>query len=185
MEDQTIIALYWQRDEAALDETAKKYGGYCHAVAYNILGCGMDAEECVNDTWLHAWHAIPPQRPLFLGAFLSRITRNLCLSRIRRLSAKKRGASQAELALSELDECIPARNKVEDELEARELAESINRFLAGLKESERNIFMARYYHFAPTADIARRTGSSVSKVNTTLSRTRAKLRKFLKEEELC
>ena len=185
MDDQAIIDLYWQRDEAALDETAKKYGGYCHAVACNILDCGMDAEECVNDTWLHAWHAIPPQRPLRLGAFLTRITRNLALSRIRRLCAKKRGASQAELALNELDECIPSRCRVEEALEAKELAESINLFLSGLKESERNIFMARYYHFAPVGDIARCTGSSVSRVNTSLSRTRAKLRKFLKEEELC
>ena len=185
MNDQEIIELYWNRDERAIPATAEVYGAYCYTIAHNILSLAQDAEECVNDTWLHAWHAIPPQRPLCLGAFLSRITRNLCLSRIRRLSAKKRGASQAELALSELDECIPARNKVEDELEARELAESINRFLSQLKESERNIFMARYYHFAPTADIAKRTGSSVSRVNTTLSRTRAKLRKFLKEEELC
>ena len=185
MNDTQIVELYWQRDPAAISETQAAYETYCYTISRRILENHEDTEECVNDTWLRAWNAIPPQRPLCLGAFLSRITRNLCLSRIRRLSAKKRGASHAELALSELDECIPARNKVEDELEARELAESINRFLAGLKESERNIFMARYYHFAPTADIAKRTGSSLSKVNTTLSRTRAKLRKFLKEEELC
>ena len=38
-------------------------------IARLILAVEEDAEECVNDTWLHAWNAMPPQRPSILSAF--------------------------------------------------------------------------------------------------------------------
>ena len=77
MEDETIIDLYFAREERAISETGKKYGGYCRSIAFNILHSHEDTEECVSDTWLHTWNAIPPTRPGCLRAFLGRITRNL------------------------------------------------------------------------------------------------------------
>ena len=37
MEDETIIDLYFAREERAIAETGKKYGGYCRTIARNIL----------------------------------------------------------------------------------------------------------------------------------------------------
>ena len=91
MEDSAIIDLYWAREERALSETDTKYGGYCRSIAHNILRNREDTEECVSDTWLHAWNAMPPQRPSILSSFLGRITRNLSFDRCRRQNAEKRG----------------------------------------------------------------------------------------------
>ena len=121
MEDSAIIDLYWAREERALSETDAKYGGYCRSIAHNILKNREDSEECVSDTWLHAWNAMPPQRPSILSSFLGRITRNLSFDRCRRQNAEKRGGGSLPLALDELSECVPAPGRVEQALEAREL----------------------------------------------------------------
>ena len=102
MEDSAIIDLYWAREERALSETDAKYGGYCRSIAHNILKNREDSEECVSDTWLHAWNAMPPQRPSILSSFLGRITRNLSFDRCRRQNAEKRGGGSLPLALDEM-----------------------------------------------------------------------------------
>ena len=107
MEDTAIIDLYWKRDEQAIVETDQKYGKYCHTVAYNVLNDVEDSRECVNDTWLHAWNAMPPHKPSILSTFLGKITRRISLDRLRRNNAEKRGGGQAALSLDELMECIP------------------------------------------------------------------------------
>ena len=111
MEDQKIIELYFDRNETAISETDKKYGSYCHTIAYRILQNLPDAEECVNDTWLRAWNAMPPQRPSVLRQFLAKITRNLSLDRWRGANAEKRGGGEAALALEELGECVSTSTK--------------------------------------------------------------------------
>ena len=108
MEDQQIIQLYWDRREQAIWESDRKYGAYCRSIARRILAVEEDAEECVNDTWLHAWNAMPPQRPSILSAFFGKLARNLSLDRWRRNRAAKRGGDQVELALHELGDCLPA-----------------------------------------------------------------------------
>lgn len=54
MDDKQILELYSERSEAAISETADKYGKYCYYIAYNILYDNQDREECVNDTYLKA-----------------------------------------------------------------------------------------------------------------------------------
>ncbi len=106
MEDHAILALYFARDERALDETAKKYGDGCYAVSYQILRSHQDAEECVSDTYIRAWNAIPPKKPTFLGAYLMKIVRNLSLSAYQAARAKKRGGGQVEALSRELADCV-------------------------------------------------------------------------------
>ena len=116
MDDSRIIALYFNRDETAIEETNRKYGAYCYTVANNILSSHEDAEECVNDTWMRTWNSIPPQRPQVLKLFLLRITRNVSLDRLKAVKAKKRGGGETELAIEELSECIPGAGDVIDEM---------------------------------------------------------------------
>ncbi len=107
MVDEEIIALYWQRDELAIEQTKMKYGKYCRTIAFNILGDGLDAEECENDTYMAAWHAIPPERPESLVAYLGRIVRNLALKKLRHRKTIKRGGEEVMLSYEELQECLP------------------------------------------------------------------------------
>ena len=182
MEDSKIIDLYWARKEQALSETDAKYGSYCRTIAHNILHNHEDTEECVSDTWLHAWNAMPPQRPGVLSAFLGRITRNLSFDRCKYQQAEKRGGGVLPLALDELGECIPARSGVEHELEHRELAAAIDAFLRTLPEKECNLFLRRYWYVDSIADIAARYGMKENTVKSVLFRTREKLRKYLGKE---
>lgn len=182
MDDAAIVELYWQRQERALDESKTKYGAYCTSIAQRILNDRLDAEECVNDTFLGAWNAMPPHRPSCLGTFLGKIARNLSLKRWRTRSAAKRGGGEVALSLDELEECVPAGERIDERLEAEELARTIDAFLGGLSADDRRIFVCRYWRFDAVADIAARFGFTQSKVKMSLKRTRDKLYDHLKEE---
>ena len=108
MEDYQIVDLYWARKEKAIAETEKKYGKMLHSLSYSLLSSHEDAEECVNDTYLGAWNTMPDARPMYLGSFLSKITRRLSIDRWRREHRAKRGGVAA--VVEELSECIPDDN---------------------------------------------------------------------------
>jgi len=182
MEDHQIIELYELRDERAIEETKSKYGKYCFSIANNILADELDAEECVNDTWLKLWSSIPPERPASLKAFAAKITRNLSFNRYRSKTAEKRGGGETELALSEMEEFLSDTADVTSEFERRELVKTLNRFLYSLAERERNIFISRYFYVDSVADIAKAFSIKESNVLMILSRTRKKLRITLERE---
>lgn len=182
MDDRQIVALYWARSEQAIAETSAKYGGYCLEIALRILSVREDAEECVNDAWLRAWNAMPPHRPGRLDTFLGKITRNLSLDRWRLVCAQKRGQGQTALALAELEACIPAPNSVEGDLDAKALAESLDRFLAALPQEKRVLFVQRYWYLCSVKDIAARFGMQERTAASTLSRLRRQLRAHLEKE---
>lgn len=182
MDDNDILDLYFTRDEGAIEATAQKYGAYCSAVARNILDDPQAVEECLNDTWLRCWNAIPPQRPLSLKSFAGRITRNLALTCLRAKDAQKRGGGQAELALDELSECVSGEPTPEDALDRQAVQEALDRFLGGLTEPQRSLFLRRYWYLDSISQLARRFGMSESRAATTLHRLRARLKKHLTQE---
>lgn len=182
MEDKQIVDLYWARSEKAISETEIKYGRYCYYIAHNILHNHEDSEECVNDTYLKAWKAMPDQRPSKLSAFLGKITRNLSLNRWELYNAEKRGSGQIPLALDELHACIPSSDHVEQMVDDLALAEIFNRFLATLSKEKRVIFMRRYWYLSSIAEIAAEYSISESKVKMSLLRSRNALRRVLEEE---
>lgn len=182
LEDRQIIELYWRRDEDAVSETAGKYGTYCFAIAESILHSAEDSEECVNDTWLRAWNAMPPQRPRVLRLFLARITRNLSFDRFQARNAERRGGGEIFLVLDELAECLPGGADTEAACEARELEQCVRRFVRSLPEREGNVLVRRYFFAESAADIARRYGLTENHVAVILSRTRKKLGACLLEE---
>lgn len=180
MEDAEIIALYRERNEHAISQTKSKYGKMIYNVAYNILHSHEDSEECENDTYLGAWNTIPPEHPVSLPAYLSRLARNISISRFRANRAEKRGGGEVVLSLHELEECIPAQQELDTD--ALRLAEVLNAFLAALKKTERAVFVCRYFRCDTVEDIAKRFGFGQSKVKMMLKRTRDKLRKTLEQE---
>ena len=182
MEDHAIIDLYWAREERALEETDRKYGPYCRTIAHQILHSREDTEECVNDTWLRAWNAIPPQRPCVLSAFLGKITRNLSLDRCRLTRADKRGGGTVAVALEELGDCVPSSNSVEQAVEYTELTRQLDTFLRTLPEKECCLFLRRYWYLDSTRDMSARFSMSESSVKTMLHRTRNKLRTYLTQQ---
>lgn len=182
MEDEQILDLYFARDERAVAETDRKYGGYCFSLANTILHDDQDAEETVSDTYLKVWTVIPPKRPSVFKMFLAKITRNLAFSRWRSYTAEKRGGGEMALVLEELEDCIAAPGGVEDRVNARELARAIRTFLNTLPAREQDIFLRRYFFVEESDVIAKRYGMKPATVLRTLSRIRMKLKKHLTQE---
>ena len=181
MEDNKIIELYWERSQTAITETQNKYGRYCHYIAYNILYSNEDSEECVNDTYLRAWDSMPPHRPERLSAFLGKITRNLALDRYDRSRAQKR-SSNVEVALGELEECIPDARGELSAVDEIVLKDAINGFLASLPVRTRKVFVRRYWYLSTVKDIACDLDMSESNVKVLLLRTRQRFKSYLEKE---
>lgn len=181
MDDQKIINLYWSRDERAISETRSKYGNYCTAISMNILANHEDAEECVNDTWLHAWNAMPPQRPNRLSTWLGKITRNLSLQRLESYCAEKRGGGQFSLALSELEECLSDPSSIDNIADSSALSETINHYLLSGSQEKAAAFIGRYYYFYSLREVANHLGISEGKAKSLLFRTRQGLKAYLFE----
>ena len=182
MEDILIIDLYFERNEQAIAETQNKYGRYCYCIANNILANEQDSEECVNDTYVKTWNAIPPQKPNNLKLFLARITRNLAFDKVKNETRKKRGGNNLELALDEVSEIISDGESVEAELESKEFMKRVNSFLYMLPSRDCNVFVSRYFYLESMESIAKKYGLSVANVSKILSRTRVKLKDFLNNE---
>ena len=180
MNDLGIIDLYFARNEDAIKQTDIKYGRLCHKIAYNILNNNEDSEECVNDTYIGLWNAIPPTRPNSLMAFICKITRNLSLRRLEAMTRQKR--SQGVLvSLDELAEILPDES-IDIGISDEDIGYMISRFLHNEKEYIRNVFVRKYYFFDSVSDIAKRYGFTESKVKNMLYHTRTKLKDYLIKE---
>lgn len=180
MEDYEIVDLYWARSEDAINATKRKYEVMLMGISKSLVPTYQDAEECVNDTYLAAWNSMPEERPIYLGAFLSKIVRRLSISKLRSSNAKKRGG--ADTIIEELTDCIPSSFNVESEYQNKLLAEAINKFLESLNEEKRYVFVRRYFFSNSVSVIASHLKISEGKVKTVLFRTRIALKKFLEEE---
>ncbi len=179
--DGEIVALFFARDERALAECRAKYGGWCLAAAEHILSSREDAEECVNDALLRAWNAIPPEKPLYLGAFLAAVVRRLALDRYRAEAAEKRGGCEVRLCLDELAEAVGAGGEWEPE-KRNDLRDALERWLRSQSSAARRIFLLRYWYAYPLKDVARLCGTSEGAVKMSLGRSKKRLRAFLKKE---
>lgn len=182
MNDNEMIDLFFARDPQAIQAAKDTYGGYCAYIAGNLLQNRMDQEECLNDTWLRAWNAIPPSRPQHLGPFLGKITRNLALNRIRREQTQKRGGGTVQVAVDELNECIPSVGDAFDALEEKRLTQLLNTFLAELPQEKRAAFVLRYYYGTSITDIAGQLRCSESRIKSMLHRMRKQLKTYLEQE---
>ena len=181
MEDQQILDLYFARSESAITETDRKYGRYCHSIAYNILEDHEDAEEIVNDTYLKAWNTIPPNRPEPLKPYVGMISRHLSLDRYEEYHTQKRGG-QVPLVLEELAECIPDNDSREDIGESVALKDALAKFIRSLPDKTQMIFLRRYWYASSAAEIAEEYGMRENSVNVLLHRTRKKLKDHLQKE---
>lgn len=181
MDDGKIIELFWSRSQEALERTREKYGALCGSLAGRLLRSAEDVEECVNDAYMALWDAIPPARPDHLGAYLSRIVRNLAMTRLDYLTAEKRNR-EAEVSFEELSECVGGGTDPAELYQGKALGEAMAAFLRTRDPDSRRYFLRRYYFFDSVKEIARHFGVSESKVKLKLFRTRNALKEYLIKE---
>ena len=182
MKDAEIVALYWDRNEEAIQQTQQKYGAYLTKIAYNILSDFEDSKECVNDTYLKAWNSMPPHRPGILSTYLGKIARQLSIDVFRKKHSTKRYASEYAASLDELGDSFPDSTAPEQTLDAKLLDDAINRFLRTLPDDARNTFIGRYYFFDSLKNVAAYCGMSEARAKSMLYRTRQSLKAYLVKE---
>ena len=182
MEDSRIVSLYWDRDEAAIDQTEKKYGKYLFKIANNILSDPEDSQESVNDAYLAAWDSIPPYRPNNLSTYLAKLTRRSAIDLLRKRTSQKRAPGEYALSLEELNNCISAGDTTDQAVSCQLLAQTIEQFLRQEDPQSRDVFLCRYYYMDSVKQIARHYAMSESKVKILLHRTRNRLREHLQKE---
>ena len=175
MEDRDIISLYFARNEDAIKESSDKYGKYVTGISMSILQNALDAEECVNDTWLKAWNSIPPQNPPSLKVYLGRLVRHLSIDRLRTLTRLKR-KRELEVALDELAECAAP-----DDEDVTALTHALDEFLEGLEPTDRKLFVGRYWHLYPVSRLANAYNLTPTNTSVRLHRLRERLRVHLAE----
>ncbi len=182
MKDIDIIRLYFSRSEKAIEETQRKYEGYCTAIADNILHSKQDSEECVNDTYLKVWETVPPRKPENFRTYLGRITRNLAINRYKSYTAQKRGGCTVDVVISELEGCIPSGASVEKQMDEKLIVALLEDFLKQQSDTKRSIFLRRYWYCEAISQIAEDFSVSESKVTSILYRMRLKLKEKLEKE---
>ncbi len=182
LSDETIIELYWARDERAICETDTKYRSYLWEIVRNILYDPLDCEECLNDTYLEIWNAIPPTRPRVFKAFLTIIMRRVAINRYHKNRKKSAIPSEMTVSLSEMEEMLQDREALEDPVDAARLGRVISNFVRTLTKRQRYIFIERYYEAQPIDLIARELKLSRSMVNKELAAIRADLKEVLRKE---
>ena len=183
MLDEQIIELFFKRSEQAISELDGKYGKVFHNLSYNILNDCLDAEECVNDSYLGVWNVIPPEKPNPLLTFVCKIVRNISIKKYHAKTAIKRNSAY-DVAMSEVANYILSPNNVEAEIEAKELARIIETFLDTLTVENRVIFMRRYWFSDTYKDIADRMGITEKTVSMRLTRIRKQMREYLMKREV-
>ena len=179
--DNRIIQKFNERDESALADVNRKYGGYCSAIALNILGNQQSAEECVNDTLLRLWESIPPAKPRYFPAFIGKIVRNIALNAVRRETALKRGGGELDLILDEAEEMISGGDSVELTAQRHEIMAAVNDWLGTISAKKRAVFVLRYWHCKSVSEVASCMGMSQANVENILKRERKNLVEYMKQ----
>ncbi len=176
--DSEIIRLFRARDEHALESVRQKYGALISNLAYNVLRDRSDAEECVNDVMLKLWNSFPPEGEVNVGAFAAALTRRTAIDYFRRGTRKSAVPETLTLPVDELYDELSTPG-AEDEFFARELGKLISEYLLSVSAKKRRVFVMRYYGCYTAAEIASKTGVSVSAVDKSLAKTRSELRSYL------
>ena len=182
MDDDKIVELYWERNEKAIEETNFKYKKYLFSIAYNVIHDRLDCEECLNDTYLGAWNAIPPTKPNALKAFLTTITRRIAIKRYHSNLRQNMIPSEMTVSLSELEDFVAGDEDIDADFDAERLGRVISDFVRSLSERRQFIFMSRYYLADPIDRIASDLSLSRSMVNKELSTIRSALKEKLESE---
>ena len=182
LSDETIIELYWNREERAIKATDEKYGKYLFTIAYNIVRNELDCEECLDDTYLGAWNSIPPKRPTAFQVFLAKIMRNVALDRFRKKSALRRVPSELIVSLDEIEGYLPYDVSLEEAVIIKDISRVLSEYLNTLSERDEFIFVCRYYYFDTISDIAKMMDLNSKTVSKALANAREGLRDRLMEE---
>lgn len=184
MNDTEIIELLFERAEAALHEVSLKYSRLYTGVIREVLSDDCDRDECANDVLLALWNSIPPNRPTSLCAYVCKLARHIAIDKLRYNTRQKR-ATGYTIMLSELEDCIPEKEPIDDMTVRDETIRAVlSDFIRGLDPETEILFVRRYIYLESVTSLAERFGFDENRVSVKLYRARKKLKKLLEKEDI-
>ena len=179
--DGDIVDLLQQRNETGLAYLRGRHGRLAMQIAYSILGCDADAEECVSDAICAMWEQIPPQHPDPLLPYFLRTVRNTALKHRRAMQAQKRDGGVL-LSPEDWDTVAELELFSDREEDSARIRDALNGFLGTLRREDRLLFVRRYWFEDDVGRIAELLGISENHARVRLSRCKKKLRAYLEKE---
>jgi RNA polymerase sigma factor (sigma-70 family) len=175
--DDALMARVLRRDAAAFRVVVDSHARVLHRIAYRMIGDATEAEDLAQEAltrlWQHAgrWQAGGSG----IGAWLTRVTMNLCLDRLRR----RRFAS---------DEAVPER--ADDAplatalIEAEEQRQRVVAAIAALPDNQRAAIVLTYYEDQPNAAAAESLTMNIKAFESLLLRARGALKRALTSDDV-
>ena len=176
MTDNELITQLKGGGDGVIYIIADRFSGYVMTVIRNFAGgllSPQDMEELCSDVFFKLWQYREGLESSFgLKPYLSVCAKNAVKNRLRGLKAPHDD-------IDDLD--IPSPLSVEHTAELHEMTQALYNALAELSEGEREAFLRYFFYGEKTADIATAMGISEGNARSRLSRTRAKLKEYLKQ----
>jgi RNA polymerase sigma-70 factor (ECF subfamily) len=171
--DEALMARIAGGDRVAFDALARRHAGSIVKLAAHILGNRAEADDVAQDAMLRVWTHAPRWTPVArFRTWLTRIVVNLCLDRKRRAFW---------LPLETAGDVADPKPDAAAQYEADDMDRRIASAIAKLPVRQRAAIALTYNEGLSNAEAADILDTSVSAVETLLSRAKASLRKSLGE----
>jgi RNA polymerase sigma-70 factor (ECF subfamily) len=171
--DEALMARAAGGDRAAFNALARRHAGSVIALATHILGSRAEAEDVAQDAMLRVWTNAPRWKPVArFRTWLTRIVVNLCLDRKRRTPW---------LPLETAGEITDPAPDAEAQHAATQTEQRMAAAIDKLPPRQRAAIALTYSEGMSNAETADILDTSVSAVETLLSRAKDSLRRALAE----
>lgn len=183
LSDEQLVVLCQGDNHAAFTVLVDRYKDRIHRLIRRMVG-GPDDEDLTQEVFIKVYRAIPGFRGgSTFKTWVYKIAHNLCLSEIRKKGRRGEHLSIEEEGDEKLHCLLPdARQGLEDEIEKRDLSQSIRRLMERLPPQYRTVLTLFYLEQAKYEEIADIMGIPLGTVKTHIHRARLRLRDLLLAE---
>lgn len=172
--DTELLLKFREGDENAFRELYDRHSRTVSAFVYHLTHSAVDAEDILQDTFLKLWTS-REQLPSIdhVGNYIFMIARNKTLDHLRKIAQQQRLLDQVWANVT-----MPA-DGIEQQLDARESQQLINKAFAQLTEQQQTIFRLSRQEGMTHEAIAQHLRLSKSRVKNVQVETLRYIRQFL------
>lgn len=181
-DDQTLVRDAKKGDTMAFEELVVRHRDKIYARAWSMMRNEDEALDLSQEAWVKAWQRLEQfQGDSSFATWLTRITINLCLDRIRK---QKRQRSESIEEMDEESGGVERQMPVvtvnpTERLERGELRERIEKALSQLSDAHRTVLVLHEFEDMEYKNIAKTVGCSIGTVMSRLFYARRKMAALL------